>query len=148
MRWNTRTARSSWPPPFDGSGRNEFAALDKPCVRKADRASQKPSNLCGRGSHVVVIRMLAVAWFRPEDYVRIRDMSDDEMFDTFEEWEKAMERRLRDKLPPDHPFEKVILDPDELLAFAADRYGGKINGEVRSALAAIKIAQKYDRPAN
>lgn len=40
------------------------------------------------------IRAIGVAWFRPEDYQRIREISDDEMIDTFEEFEAKMAARL------------------------------------------------------
>jgi hypothetical protein len=47
------------------------------------------------------------------------------------------------KLPPGVIVEKVIVDPDELLAFADRFHSGKINSNVRSAFAAFTVMQKY-----
>ena len=89
------------------------------------------------------LRAIGVAWFRREDYQRIREISDDEMHPTFEQFEAKMAERLPRLNAPGVILEKVIIDPDELLAFAKATYGGKINGEVRSAFAARKVMEKY-----
>ena len=39
-------------------------------------------------------RAVGVAWFRREDYQRIREISDDEMVPTFDEFEAKMTRQL------------------------------------------------------
>jgi hypothetical protein len=89
------------------------------------------------------LRAVGIAWFRSEDYQRIREISDDKMHPTFEQFEAKLAERLKRIKMPGVIFEKVTIDPDELLAFARANYGGKINSEVRSAFAARKVAEKY-----
>jgi hypothetical protein len=92
----------------------------------------------------VMPRAIGVAWFRREDYQRVREISNDEMLPTFEQFEAKMAERLpRFKAPPGVIVEKVIIDPDELLAFAKANFGGKINSDVRSAFASFKVMEKY-----
>ena len=91
-------------------------------------------------------RAIGVAWFRAEDYQRIREISDDEMISTFEEFEARMAARLPGLLaglPEETIIEKVIVDPDELLAFAREHHGGKIDSGVRGEFVGRAVAQKY-----
>jgi hypothetical protein len=88
-------------------------------------------------------RAIGVAWFRPEDYQRIREISDDEMIPTFGEWESKMTQFLASREAPGVILEKVIVDPDELLTYARHHHGGKIDTKVRGAFAAWLIMQKY-----
>lgn len=91
-------------------------------------------------------RAIGFAWFLPEDYQRIREISDDEMQPTFEAFEAKMARLLpqvKAKLPSGVVLEKVIIDPDELLAFAERHHAGKINSQVRGAFAATIVIKKY-----
>src|SRR5688500_3627183 len=65
------------------------------------------------------LRAFGVAWFRPEDYQRIREISHDDMIPTFQQWEAKMTKFLAEQqTPPGVILEKVIVNPDELLAFA------------------------------
>lgn len=92
------------------------------------------------------MKALGFAWFLPEDYQRIRQLSDDEMQPTFEAFEAKMARllpQIEAQLPPCVSLEKVIVKPDELLAFADRLHGGKINSQVRGSFAAAAVAQKY-----
>ena len=89
------------------------------------------------------MRALGVAWFRREDYQRIREISNDDMIPTFEEWEAKMIKFLASREAPDVMLEKVIIDPDELLAFSRTHSGGKIDTKVRGAFAASVVAKKY-----
>jgi hypothetical protein len=89
------------------------------------------------------LRAIAVAWFRREDYQRIREISEDEMHPTFEQFEAKLAERMSRFEAPGVILEKVIIDPDDLLAFAKRSHGGKINAQVRSAFAALHIAKKY-----
>lgn len=92
---------------------------------------------------MAALRAIAVAWFRREDYQRVREISDDDMIATFEEFEASMMQRLASFEAPGGILEKVIIDPDELLDFARRLHGGTINAKVRSQLAAAIIAKKH-----
>jgi hypothetical protein len=61
---------------------------------------------------------VAVPWFRAEDYDRIREISGDNMLPTFAEWEAKMTRTLAQSAAAGVRGEKVIIRPDELVAFA------------------------------
>lgn len=92
------------------------------------------------------VRAIGVAWFRPEDYQRIREISHDEMQPTFEAFEAKMARMLpqfQSQLPPGIAIEKVIVDPDELFAYANRFHGGKIDTKVRGAFASFCVMHKY-----
>lgn len=88
-------------------------------------------------------RAIGVAWFREEDYQRIREISDDDMIPTFVEWEAKMLQLLARPAPPGVILEKVIIDPEELLDFARRHHAGKIDSQVRGAFAATLVAKKY-----
>jgi hypothetical protein len=61
-------------------------------------------------------RAVGVAWLRREDYQRIREISDDEMVPTFDEFEAKMTGQLSNLEAEGMVCKKVIIDPDELLA--------------------------------
>jgi hypothetical protein len=91
-------------------------------------------------------RAMGLAWYRSEDYQRIREISDDEMQPTFEAFEEKMRMwlpKIEAELPPGVIIEKVIVNPDDLLIFAKKFHSGKINTKVRSAFAAAAIMKKY-----
>lgn len=87
---------------------------------------------------------VAVAWFRPEDYDRIREISQDDMIATFEEFEVKMKGLLGDLQTRGISFEKTMINPDELLAYARAKHGGRIDTKIRSEFAALLIHQKYN----
>ena len=64
-------------------------------------------------------RAVGVAWLRREDYQRIREISDDEMVPTFDEFEAKMTRQLSNLEAAGMVCKKVIIDPDELVAVCA-----------------------------
>jgi hypothetical protein len=92
---------------------------------------------------MAALRAIAIAWFRREDYQRIREISDDDMIPTFEEFEAKMVERMASFEAPGVILEKAIIDPEELLEFAGRLHGGKINAQIRSQLAAAIIAKKH-----
>jgi hypothetical protein len=94
-----------------------------------------------------IVGAMAIAWFRPEDYDRIRAMSDDELFETYEEWRSFVQGRLDAKISA-QLIEKVMVDPDDLLEFAEEHFAGRITAEVRAVFAANELGKKYDKPKN
>lgn len=88
-------------------------------------------------------RAIALAWFRREDYARIREISDDDLPATFEEWQKLVEARLKQPPTAGLALEKFIVDPEELLTFARSFHSGKINSQVRAQFASLLAAKKY-----
>jgi hypothetical protein len=88
---------------------------------------------------------VAVAWFRTEDYERIRQISADGMPPTFAEWEAKMTQTLARSGVAGVFAEKVIIDPDELLVFAQHTRAGKIDNQVRSRFAMLKLLEEQSR---
>jgi hypothetical protein len=87
--------------------------------------------------------VVGIAWFRREDYQRIRDICEgDDMIATFEEWEAVMDERMA-RLPIGPIYEKVVVDPDELIAFAEAFHGGRVTPRVFSTFAARAVSGKY-----
>lgn len=87
---------------------------------------------------------IGVAWFRREDYPRIREIMDDRdtMHVTFDEWEKNAERKLAAfPVPPGVKIVRIVVDPQEFLS-AAMRHGFKRNAQGRSTFAAMKAEER------
>jgi hypothetical protein len=82
-----------------------------------------------------------VAWFTAGEYQRIRAISQDVMKPTFEAFEASMNKRLA-SLPLGVEVYKIIVHPEELIAFAARRHGGKINSNVRADFAVRRLEEK------
>jgi hypothetical protein len=59
------------------------------------------------------------AWYRREDYDRIRSLMDDgnKLPATFEEWEKTANSQVAEAAAQGAIIEPVILDPDEFIRF-------------------------------
>lgn len=89
--------------------------------------------------------VIGVTYFRREDYQRIRAISDDDLVETFDEFEAKLAEFFARTPPPGIRYQKVLVDPDELLAFADRFSGGKINAATRSDFAAWKLAQNDRR---
>ncbi len=85
---------------------------------------------------------IAASWFRAEDYQRIREISDDEMIPTFDEFEAEMTKKIAELAARSLIIEKVIIDPDQLLAFAKSIDATTIDANVRSKLAAMLLDKK------
>ena len=77
---------------------------------------------------MVHLRAVGVAWFRREDYQRIREISDDEMHPTFEQFEAKMAERLPRHEAPGIILEKVIVDPEGQHAVTEYRVLGMHDG--------------------
>jgi hypothetical protein len=57
-----------------------------------------------------------VAWYRPEQWARLREISEDveNLEDTYEEWRQKAEQVLRDSIPAEVTVEKVDIDGKKL----------------------------------
>jgi hypothetical protein len=72
------------------------------------------------------------AWYRREDWLRIREIMDDggQFPLNFDEWEKTAKRQLADTKSQGIIIKPVTLDPDEFLAFC-NANGTSCSGEMR-----------------
>jgi hypothetical protein len=90
-----------------------------------------------------------VAWYTAETFARFREIYADptELPDSFEEWRRGAEQRLalfeRAGIVPD----KVIVDPEAVLAWARAR-GVQVNNQTRKQFVAQLIAPNDEHGAN
>ena len=87
--------------------------------------------------------VIGVPWFTPKTFERVRLISEDDLPDTFTKWEVRAERNFERLLGIGFSLEKVVIDTDELLAFARERHGGTINEIIRHDFAAMLAVRKY-----
>ena len=59
--------------------------------------------------------------------------------------ERTAESRFQQLLAKGMPLEKVIVDPEELLALAKSHGARRVNTVIRSEFAALAIVKKYGR---
>lgn len=84
-------------------------------------------------------QVTALAWFRREDYERIRKISGDAMQPSFDAWEAKMNKLIAELSKKGIVAEKVTVDPEKLLAFAAGR---TIDSNMRAQFAAVTLRNK------
>ena len=86
-----------------------------------------------------------VAWYRPEQWERLREVSEDvdNLEETYDAWLKTAERMLSDGIPADVRVEKIDIDVEELLAWCNVK-GLAMNAESRSKYVAEKVRQKHE----
>src|SRR6184192_3833322 len=60
-----------------------------------------------------------VAWYRPEQWQRLREVSEDveNLEETYDAWLQTAERMIRDGIPADVVVEKIDVDVEEVLAW-------------------------------
>ena len=80
---------------------------------------------------------LAVGWYKPEDWDRLRDISEDrdELEDAFDEWESSALKAFHEIESTGHKPEKVMIDPGHLLRWC-NLKGVVVNGSSRAEFAA------------
>jgi hypothetical protein len=86
-----------------------------------------------------------VAWYRPEEWTRLREVSEDvENFDeTYEAWEQTAERMLREGIPDDVTVEKIDIDVEEVLAWC-NVLGLPMNAQSRARYVSDRLRQKHE----
>ena len=86
-----------------------------------------------------------VAWYRPEQWARLREISEDveNLDDTYEEWRQKAEQVLRDSIPADVTLEKVDIDVEEVLA-RCNVLGLPMNAQSRARYVSDRLRQKYE----
>lgn len=92
------------------------------------------------------MRGVVVPWFTAESWVRLRQVADDRptLDDTFAEFERRAGSRFDALVAAGHPLEKLVLSVDDVDRLAAwcRRSGRPLDGEARSAYAAMTMARR------
>ena len=88
-----------------------------------------------------------VAWYRPEQWQRLRDISEDvdNLEETYDAWLETAERMLHDGIPAGVVVEKIDIDVEEVLAWCNER-GLSMNTQSRAKFVAERIRQKHETP--
>lgn len=76
-----------------------------------------------------------ILWLKPEDYPRFREIFDD-VDDTYEEWLARMERRIPDFINQGANIERVLVDPDKIVAWCRET-GRAVDAQARALYPAI-----------
>ena len=87
-------------------------------------------------------RMIGVPWFRPESYARIQSLPGNDLRDSFEQWEERTLRMFNAMCSAGQSLTRVMLEADELRAFAQEIGAEAINANVRAELANRKLEKK------
>ena len=88
------------------------------------------------------------AWYRPEQWQRVRDISSDAgaLEDSYEEWLSLAERKLKELSSSGLQVEKVEVHSEQLILWCNER-GLEVNAEARSRYAAEKLQELHgDQP--
>ena len=87
---------------------------------------------------------LGIAWFRPDQWSRLLEVSEDRenLEGTFAEWEQQAEEKLRALRAEGLEIEKVIVDVEELLAWCKSQ-NLSVDGVARSKYVA-ELVRKQD----
>ena len=83
---------------------------------------------------------LGVAWYRKEQWERLRSVSSDRdgLETAFEEWEESAKRKFNELRIAGNAVEKVDVDVEELVTWCKGR-GMEIDGKARSHFVADKL---------
>lgn len=90
------------------------------------------------------VKVVGMAWYKPEDYDEIRRVSADgeTMAPTYQDWlDSAQELFDRVKIKG-HTVEKVYIDPDTFPSWCAER-GLSVDSQARAHFADAFVAGKY-----
>jgi hypothetical protein len=86
--------------------------------------------------------VVGVAWYRPAQWERIREISADadDLEETYEEWLNSAEQNLKEIKVPGLHLLKVDIDSEQLIAWCNLR-GLELNAEARSQYVAEKVRE-------
>jgi hypothetical protein len=89
-----------------------------------------------------------VAWYRPEQWDRLLEISSDraELEDTYDEWNAVAEENLRMLTQHGYTLRKVEIDLEELLIWC-NLQNRPVDGNARSEFTAVKLREsEQERP--
>ena len=86
--------------------------------------------------------VIAIVWYRPEQWQRVRDIAtdSDEMEASYIEWLKVAEEKLKELRRSGLRVEKVDVDSEKLILWCNER-GLENNGQARSQYAAERLSE-------
>jgi hypothetical protein len=90
--------------------------------------------------------VVAVVWYRPEQWQRVRDIAadSDDFEDSFAEWLQLAEKKVQQLRASGLRVEKVDLDSEKLI-FWCNEHGLENNAQTRSRYAAERLSELEKR---
>ncbi len=88
---------------------------------------------------------IGVPWFRRESYDRIQNLPGSDLKDSFEQWQERADRMYNVMHSAGQSMTRVLLEPDELRAFAAEIGAEAITASVRAELANRKLDKQQQQ---
>lgn len=85
-------------------------------------------------------KSVCTLWLKPEDYPRFREIFDD-VDPTYDEWRARLERKLKAFTEQGVYVERMLIDPDELVAWCREN-GREVNAEARALYPAWLLLQR------
>ena len=87
---------------------------------------------------------IAFAWYKPEDWDKLLEISSDsdQLEDNYEEWLLEADKSFTQLRKKGLDLTKIFIDLDELKSWCIEN-NKKINSESRSGFAAYKLEQLY-----
>ena len=86
-----------------------------------------------------------VAWYRPEQWQRLREVSEDveNLEETYHAWLQTAERMIRDGIHADVVVEKIDVDVEEVLAWC-NVMGLPMNTTSRAQFVSERVRQRHE----
>jgi hypothetical protein len=87
--------------------------------------------------------VIGVAWYRPEQWQRVRNISTDaaDLEDTYDEWLRVAEEKLAELKAAGFRVEKVDVHSENLI-FWCNEQGLEVNAQARSRYAVEKLRER------
>ena len=88
--------------------------------------------------------VVGFAWYRPEQWQRVRDISSDAdaLEDSYEEWLSLAEQKLKELSSSGVEVEKVDVHSEQLILWCNER-GLEVNAQARSRYAVAKLQELH-----
>lgn len=88
---------------------------------------------------------MILAWYKPEDWPRWKEISEDVMCDTYADWLKGANEMIMRATTEAVEIHRAEIDPEECLKWAKSK-GRKVDGHARSEFAGLDIGRSFARP--
>lgn len=87
--------------------------------------------------------ILGISWYKPEDWARIKEISEDReaLDDTYDEWRQNANQTIQELQATGRVVKRVNINPEELLFWCNEREI-PVNGESRSSYVSAKLQEK------
>lgn len=90
--------------------------------------------------------VIGMCWYKKEQWGRLRDIvpDRDDLDDTYQQWRKDAEKALSELRANGHMIQKVLVDTEEMLAWANEN-NRELDSSARSEYSVFILQQRGDR---